>query len=49
VLAVAHRDYIGMGLERLTGGLMKGGVFADVKSIFEPHEVRRLGFEPWRL
>jgi hypothetical protein len=24
-------------------------VFADVKSLFEPHEVRRLGFEPWRL
>jgi UDP-N-acetyl-D-galactosamine dehydrogenase len=49
VLAVAHHDYVEMGLERLTGGLAKGGVFADVKSIFEPHEVRRLGFEAWRL
>ena len=49
VLAVAHRDYLEMGLERLTGGLTKGGVFADVKSLFEPHTVRQLGFEPWRL
>jgi hypothetical protein len=49
VLAVAHRDYVEKGLEGLTGTLTKGGVFADVKSLFEAHAVRRLGFEPWRL
>jgi UDP-N-acetyl-D-galactosamine dehydrogenase len=49
VLAVAHRDYLEMGLERLTGGLIKGGVFADVKSLFEAQQLTAHGHFCWRL
>jgi UDP-N-acetyl-D-galactosamine dehydrogenase len=49
VAAVAHQQYATMGLKALTGKLVPGGVFTDVKSVYEPEALRELGFKPWRL
>lgn len=35
VLAVPHRAYVEMGVERLTAPLRDGGVFVDVKSLYD--------------
>ncbi|MDR0736262.1 MAG: nucleotide sugar dehydrogenase [Zoogloeaceae bacterium] len=49
VVAVAHRDYLEMPLADITGRLRPGGVFVDVKSIFEPAAIRAAGHDLWRL
>ncbi len=49
VAAVAHRSYLEQGLQRLTGRLVAGGVFVDVKSSWAPQEVAALGYQGWRL
>jgi UDP-N-acetyl-D-galactosamine dehydrogenase len=49
VVAVAHREYVDMGLQRLAARLVSHGVLADVKALFEPAQVQSLGFTPWRL
>jgi UDP-N-acetyl-D-glucosamine/UDP-N-acetyl-D-galactosamine dehydrogenase len=49
VAAVAHKEYRDMGLERLTGKLVPGGVFTDVKSLYPVEQLRAMGFHPWRL
>jgi UDP-N-acetyl-D-galactosamine dehydrogenase len=36
VLAVCHKAYMEMGVEKIQGFLRDGGVFMDVKSTFEP-------------
>ena len=39
VLAVSHKPYLDMGVEKITACLRDGGVFMDVKSVFEPAQV----------
>ncbi|MCC6953241.1 MAG: nucleotide sugar dehydrogenase, partial [Deltaproteobacteria bacterium] len=40
VLAVSHKAYLDMGIEKLCARIREGGVFIDVKSAFQPSEVR---------
>ena len=49
VVAVPHNDYLDMSISDLTGGLKKGGVFVDVKSIYDPKEITGAGYNLWRL
>jgi UDP-N-acetyl-D-galactosamine dehydrogenase len=49
VAAVAHKDYLEMGLPGLLAKLVPGGVFADVKSAYAVAELQALGARPWRL
>lgn len=49
VAAVAHTSYLQSELPALTSKLRSGGVFADVKSAFDPTAIRNAGFILWRL
>ena len=49
VAAVAHKSFQEMGLPALLGKLQPGGVFADVKSVYDPAAVRDAGYTLWRL
>ena len=49
IAAVAHQPYKQMGVSRLLGKLKPGGVFADVKSVYDPAAVTQAGHELWRL
>jgi UDP-N-acetyl-D-galactosamine dehydrogenase len=49
VAAVAHQEYTTMGLAALTQGLVGGGVFIDVKSLYAADAITALGFKGWRL
>ena len=49
IAAVAHKPYKEMGLATLLGKLVPGGVFADVKSAYDPARVREAGHTLWRL
>ena len=49
VVAVPHNHYLDMPISDLTGGLKKGGVFVDVKSIYDPKEITEAGYNLWRL
>ena len=49
VAAVGHKPYKEMGLPALLGKLQPGGVFADVKSVYDPAPVREAGYALWRL
>jgi UDP-N-acetyl-D-glucosamine/UDP-N-acetyl-D-galactosamine dehydrogenase len=49
VAAVAHSEYAEMGLKALTSKLVPGGVFTDVKSLYEPAALQELGLNGWRL
>lgn len=49
VAAVGHRQYLDMGVEKLTEKLLPGGVFTDVKCAFDPDAVRATGAHLWRL
>jgi UDP-N-acetyl-D-galactosamine dehydrogenase len=48
VFAVAHREYLDMGAQKVFGLVKPGGVFVDVKSAFEPHHAER-GIHYWSL
>ena len=49
VAAVAHQRYQEMGLDALLGKLLPGGVFADVKAVYNSERVREAGHSVWRL
>jgi UDP-N-acetyl-D-glucosamine/UDP-N-acetyl-D-galactosamine dehydrogenase len=49
VLAVNHKEYTAMGIKKLTEKLVRGGVFVDVKSVFDARDIDALGFSTWRL
>ncbi|MCB1943497.1 MAG: nucleotide sugar dehydrogenase, partial [Candidatus Accumulibacter sp.] len=49
VAAVAHRQFKQRPLADYLGKLQKGGVLADVKSIFNAAEVASHGVTLWRL
>jgi UDP-N-acetyl-D-galactosamine dehydrogenase len=49
VAAVAHREYLDRGLAGLAEKLAPGGIFADVKSAFDPQAIAAAGYRGWRL
>lgn len=49
VAAVGHSQYAEMGVAALAAKLVTGGVFADVKSAFDPAQVIAAGARLWRL
>ena len=49
VLAVAHREYLGMPIEALTCSLQPGGSVIDVKAVLPREKIAALGFAVWRL
>ncbi len=49
IAAVAHQPYKQMGVAQLLGKLKPGGVFSDVKSVYDPAAVRQAGHDLWRL
>jgi len=49
IAAVAHQPYKQMGVAKLLGKLKPGGVFADVKSVYDPATVVQAGHDLWRL
>ncbi len=49
VAAVSHSEYAELGVDGLLRKLIPGGVFADVKSAYDPTALRAAGARPWRL
>jgi UDP-N-acetyl-D-glucosamine/UDP-N-acetyl-D-galactosamine dehydrogenase len=49
VAAVSHKDYLDMGLAKITSKLKPDGVFADVKCAYDPAAVIATGAKLWRL
>lgn len=49
VAAVSHQAYLDMSPSRLVERLTPGGVFADVKSAYDPEVLSGLGVRVWRL
>jgi UDP-N-acetyl-D-galactosamine dehydrogenase len=49
VATVSHREYAAMGVPAIAAKLVKGGVFADVKSAYDPAAVKATGATLWRL
>ncbi len=49
VAAVSHKEYAAMGVPRIAERLVRGGVFADVKSFYAPEQVEEAGAKLWRL
>jgi UDP-N-acetyl-D-galactosamine dehydrogenase len=49
VAAVSHKEYAAMGVSGLLQKLAPGGVFADVKSGYDPDTLVAAGAHPWRL
>jgi len=49
VAAVAHREFLSMGAADFSQKLVHGGVFVDVKSVFDPATLADAGFSVWRL
>ena len=49
VAAVAHHEYLEMGEAAIAAKLVKGGVFADVKSCYDQGVLEASGVRIWRL
>lgn len=50
ILAVSHRDYKAMGIERIAGLCRNGQpILLDIKAIYEPQTARAAGINYWRL
>ena len=49
VAAVAHKQYAQMGVGQLCEKLVPNGVFADVKSFYDPAALEAAGASVWRL
>jgi len=49
VAAVAHQTYLSMPLTELLEKLSPGGVFSDVKSVYDPVALEAAGAVVWRL
>jgi UDP-N-acetyl-D-galactosamine dehydrogenase len=49
VAAVAHREYLGLGLEDIGKKLVKNGAFIDVKCMFDRDALTAAGYRLWRL
>ncbi len=48
IFAVSHKNYLDMGVEKLTGMIRDGGIFMDVKSAFSP-AIETRGIRYWSL
>jgi UDP-N-acetyl-D-glucosamine/UDP-N-acetyl-D-galactosamine dehydrogenase len=48
VLAVSHKEYLDLPVDKLTGMLRKGGLLLDVKSALDPARVGA-GVRYWSL
>ena len=49
VAAVSHKEYSAMGVPRIAERLVRGGVFADVKSFYAREQIEEAGARLWRL
>ena len=49
VAAVSHKEYSAMGVPRIAERLVRGGVFADVKSFYASEQIEDAGARLWRL
>ncbi len=49
VAAVAHREYLGLGLDDIGRKLVAGGAFVDVKALFDAQALAAAGYRVWRL
>ena len=49
IAAVSHKDYIAQGIELVAEKLVPGGVFTDVKSVYDRDAVAKRGYKLWRL
>jgi len=50
ILAVAHREYQELGIERISSLCRKGrSILLDIKTVFTPDQARSLGINYWRL
>lgn len=49
VAAVSHCQYLDSPLSKLTSLLKPGGVFVDVKSVYDPLAIASAGYVLWRL
>lgn len=49
LVAVAHRDYYEIVLHSIASKLKSGGVFVDVKAIFDRKSLKKMGVNHWRL
>lgn len=49
VAAVAHGEFLELGVEDICKKLIKGGVFIDVKAMFGEAQLRNAGLSVWRL
>lgn len=49
VLAVAHREYQGLGSDQIGGLLLEGGAVIDVKAALDAEALRAKGLAVWRL
>jgi len=50
ILAVAHREYIELGLEKIVSLCRKSRpILLDIKAVFEPTQAQSLGINYWRL
>ena len=49
VLAVSHRQYLQTPLTDILARLKPGGVFTDIKSVFDAEAIRQADFISWRL
>ena len=49
ILAVPHKNYLGRNLSEFKDMLLPDGCLIDVKSVFDPEQVKELGINFWRL
>jgi len=49
ILAVAHKEYRGLSVERLKGMMGSNPVLTDVKCVYPQSEVQQAGIRLWRL
>ena len=50
ILAVAHREYIELGIEKIASLCRKSRpILLDIKAVFEPGQAKSLGINYWRL
>ncbi|MBC7703382.1 MAG: nucleotide sugar dehydrogenase [Rhodoferax sp.] len=49
VAAVAHREYVALGLDAIGQKLVPGGAFIDVKAAFDKDTLQNSGYRLWRL
>ncbi len=49
IAAVSHQEIVDLSIAKLKKVLRDGGVFTDVKSVFNPEKLRKAGYLVWRL